>query len=521
MYSKPKQNKRAFSFIIALCLAFNIVLTSGVMPVTVFAEDISATIGTQVFYVDGVGNGEKDGSSEENALQYVSEAYEKIPEGNVKTTIVICGGVDFTKDPGLDTLSGTIRAFKWRDETGKAAHSGEVVFTAKHGDVNHYGNNNVYISFPTNFALLGNTTYEYIDFHARPANLLANYFNLQIGEGIGRYLVEFAGALYLGTTSNIWNSYKAEAAVKNVKFTMKSGKIGQLYGGAMSDQGWGNRVEYSLDMNITGGTVNELILASGGTANGVAKIKEANVVISGGMVDKLTKAQGYGAFTEDAIVSVILDLQGKAVSMNVGEGLALSIVDGEVRQNKETGEVTGGTFTNTGAGSVSTTAIKDPTSKMYFLAVENEGVYRAYPFNMTISAEGINTIAKNPDDQTQREAAICLRTTFMAFKGLEISDYGIMIGDEKYTALNHYAFDGNIIHTYMDLLGSLRENTITLTKSARAYMTVNGVDYVSVAREITPADIIRGIHEKMESGELALSDYHTKVIADLMEKIGA
>ena len=517
MYSNSKLNKRVFSFILALCLVLNLLLTSGIIPAAVWAADeASAPTGTtQVLYVDGKGSGNKDGSSEANALQYVSEAYAKIPDDNVKTTIVICGSVDMAKDPGLIKFTdsyGTEYTYYRRGENA-LMHSGEVVFTS---------NGSGSLTLPTRLALTGNTTFENIKIGNRAYQMYGNYFTLRIGEGVdvSNWANLFADTLYLGTNASLFAHFDATSEkikVRDVELTMESGAINKLYGGGSSDQGWSNRqTAYNLEMNLMGGTVNNLYLASNGyNSDGHTPISDATLVISGGTVGTLNKKTGNGTVT--GTVTNILDLKGQAVSMNVGAGLEISVVDSEVKQID--GVVTGGTFINTGAGSVSTKAIKDPTSKMYFLAVENEGSYSAYPFNMTISAEGINTIAKNPDDETATEPAACLRATFMAFDALmdKITDHGIMIDGVKSSAKGKYDFDSNIIQAYADLNGSFREDKINVAKTVQAYVTIGGVDYVSTARVVTPSAIVEALNTKIDTIE---SQYHKQLITELMERIG-
>ena len=144
MFNKGNVHIRAISFLLALCLVLNVLLSSGIFSLAVFAEDTSNQTGTtQVLYVGGSkANDANDGKSEATALATVSAAYAKIPDDNVKTTIVICGKVNFANDAGIQTISPSSSPVNYfaRGE-GKHTHTGEVVFTSVYGDVDHQTDN--------------------------------------------------------------------------------------------------------------------------------------------------------------------------------------------------------------------------------------------------------------------------------------------------------------------------------------------------------------------------------------------
>ncbi len=191
----------------------------------------------------------------------------------------------------------------------------------------------------------------------------------------------------------------------------------------------------------------------------------------------------------------ILDLQGEDLTVTLENGVELSVIDTTIRQSAN-GSNNAGTLTVTGDGSIADMSV-DPDSKMRFLAVDNGSTYSFYPFNMTVSLQGINTLAKNPDEgkEEEIEPAAALRVSFVAFKPVieKIEAYGFIVDGEKHPATKE--FNDNIVHAYANLLGSLRDDRIDVSKSVQAYMTINGVDYTSAERSFTPREILKGINK--------------------------
>lgn len=521
MNSNSKLIKRAFSFIMALALVLSMVLVPGVFSVNVAAvEGEEESVTSAVIYVNGVGAEDADGS-QEKPYGTLAEAYADIPENNVKTYIVICGNVVVTSNYAGTTRSEgvTWSGLNW----WIAPHAGEVVLTSKYGEDADY-TKTASFQLDRNWLLLGNTTLENIRIkHGEASVIYANHYDLHLGEnvkyptsGYAPYQV-VAEIVYLGSSQAIYNLdndiVHNNIVPQDVTFTMESGAIREFNGTGNGSQGNSelNAIKPNVTINITGGSITTFDAGN----SQWQQIGNVNINIGGeAAVGKLVRTypnQTKGEFT------CALDLNGRDVAMEVGADVEISLIDSKVKQID--GVVTGGTFTNNGAGAVSGKPIKDAKTGMYFLAEETDGVYRAYPFNMAISGLGINTMAKNPDDENAVEPAACLRASFMAFDALmdNIDNYGIMINGEKVTAKDNYEFDKNIIEAYADLNGSFRDEKINETKTVQAYMTVNGVDCVSTAIEIKPADIVRGISEKVDN----LSDYHKELIAALMEKISA
>lgn len=216
-------------------------------------------------------------------------------------------------------------------------------------------------------------------------------------------------------------------------------------------------------------------------------------------------AQAADIITPDDIVdgkiesNVTLDLQGQDVTVNVADGVTLSVINTAIREKN--GVISNaGKLTNIGAGSIAPVA-QDPASKVRFLAVGANNVYTFYPFSLELSQQGINTLATNPDDETLTEPAACIRVSFMAFSPLfdKISDYGFIVDGQSYSA--EKTFDRNVTDLYADLLGSLRgkmdedEAKIDTAKPVQGYMVVAGETYKTDLLEFTPRNILKGINK--------------------------
>ena len=504
MYSNSKLSKRTISFALALFLVLNLVLVPGLFPATVFAEGEEPTGTTQVLYVDGKGSGDKDGRSKENALAYVSEAYAEIPNDNIKTTIVICGSVDMAKDPGLVKFTDTYNTEYTYYKRGENAlmHSGEVVFTS---------NGSGSLTLPTRLALTGNTTFENIKIGNRAYQMYGNYFTLRIGEGVdvSNWANLFADTLYLGTNASLFAHFDATSEkikVRDVEFTMESGAINKLYGGGSSDQGWSNRqIAYNLEMNLMGGTVNNLYIASNGyNSDGHTPVSDATVTIGGAAVGELTKKTGNGTIT--GAVKLVLDLQGKDVAMTVGSGLELDIID--TANTKKDGTAAGKASVT---GTVNTVS-QDPNTQMRYLAVydENTQTYSAHPFNLSIVQYGLDTI----------HGEIALRVVMMANDDVaqKIDSYGVYSVTSQVPYSIGDSFEGNYVNVCVNLLESLSAENIDKTVTYSAYMSIDGKEYRSATEvKITPSLILTQIVAGIQNGTIGLNDGQEARIKALME----
>ncbi len=522
MHSVNKSSKRIFSCILVLSLMLNILLTSGIFPVTVFAEEAPESTGIQTFYVDGVSREGADGLTPENAFQYVSQAYAQIPANNVKTTIVICKQLSLRNDPGLlwyggDSNVGSTAAAAcvWKKDEMNYMHPGEVVFTATVTDK---------IQFPSTFLLTGNTTFENID-SFDITSLYANYFNLHLGQGVRKDL-KFATNVYLGTYADGWTLLNKQVSVNNVKFTMESNTtIYNLYGGGYSSQGShkNNTTPYSFEMNIAGGTVDKLYIASSGYSENsstvATPVSGATINISGNaVVNALNKTINYGTIAEGATVNAVLDLQdGQEVTMTVGEGLELGIIDSD--NTAKDGSTADKAKLNI-TGTISAVA-QDPNTQMRYLAVPNDdGTYSAHPFNLSIVQYGLNTM---------NGGAISLRVVMMANDEVagRIDDYGLYSESEAYpdgrTQLlvneneDNLPFTGNYVNVCIDLKDSLTTDNLSKTVTYSACMVIDEKPYYSTTTiDITPGVVLEQIAAGIQGGSIVLNADQIASIKGLM-----
>ncbi len=320
MYSRLKQSKRALSFILALALVLNIVLSSGFFHVAVQAtgEDEPSA----VIYVDGVGGDNADGETADTAYKTIAEAYQGIPAGNKKTVIVICGKVDMrAADAGVSSAAN----YYYYAAPG-VCHEGEVVFTSTWGGTNYKDTKGAQLNTPLYYMLMGNTTFENIYITSRPYAIYANYYNLCVGEGVttNGYTETtlqpncFARNIYLGTSSGIFNAIRDDVNVgltgidaQNVNFTMKGCSVDNLYGCGASYQGDGNNGKsFGATINIEGGTVINLSVTN---ANGTTKISDLNVTIGNASVGTLTL--GTNGFITDENKTITYKNKTGAVSV--------------------------------------------------------------------------------------------------------------------------------------------------------------------------------------------------------------
>lgn len=524
MYSNPKLNKRAFSFIMALCLVLNLIFIPGVFSATVFAEEAAEPTGTtQVLYVDGTnGSDENEGDSAAAALATLSAAYAKILSTNEKTTIVICGNVVVSK--GSANPNGT-EGVTWSGYAWWIApHAGEVVFTSKYGEEDYTGTASFQID--RTWHLLGNTSFENICIkHAESSEIYAHYYDLCLGEnvkyptsGYADYRV-FVQTIYLGSNTTMHNKFNIRT--QNVTFTMESGAVTTLNGGGNGRQGYYNEPEcigdkyvpHSVTINVKGGTVENLTVAtSGGVYNDknyTTPISDANINICGGKVNNLVEKSGLGVI--DGTLTCVIDLKGENVSMNVDTGVELSVIDTTNKSKDGTGA---GTFTNTGSGTVKTVS-QDPNTLMRYLKHDNgNGTYSFHPFNLTVYEYGINT--KREDGPV-----VALSSVFMAnnvVRDEHIAEYGIYVNDgqnEEYCRVDtNYSLENNFVYAYADLLNSLSEGKIDTTKTVKAYVKFNDgtVEYSTTEGTVNPRAIFEGIYEKVTNGEIAVSEEQRTII---------
>lgn len=264
-----------------------------------------------IFYVDGVGSGNKDGSSVENAFATLADAYRAIPVLSTRTTIVICGKV--AAQAGANEAGnggGTAEKTGYFNHWCLPQGSGKVVITSVCGDEDY--RETAGLNLGGYWYLLNDTTFENINITGTATRLFANYNALYLGKGITGKTI--ASAAYLGTWVQVngTGTNKYPCPVKDIVFTMESGTIGKLYGGGYDTQTYtGNATEgmnNTVTLNIAGGNITTLY-GSGEYKKGKAHHENIAVNISGGKIGTF-----YGA-TPSATVyaNVELTLSGGTV----------------------------------------------------------------------------------------------------------------------------------------------------------------------------------------------------------------
>ncbi len=272
MHSEHKSSKRIFSCILVLSLMLNILLTSGIFPVTVWATDATSgeTSNELVYYVDGVGSEGANGLSAATAFKTINEvtaAVEALGEtaATKLLTIVICGEVDASTADGI-TLTGTTSAGKVFNSGASAlsAHRGGVVFTSKIGNVDYRETNSATLKLPNDYMLLCNTTFENIKFGKNAQTVYANYYDLTIGENVEGTFSSYK--LFLGTNNSIYcaayyGKQVPAPATRDLTFTIKSSKIKDLdiFGYGYQGDAHSKENSYNVTLNIEGGSINSIL----------------------------------------------------------------------------------------------------------------------------------------------------------------------------------------------------------------------------------------------------------------------
>lgn len=283
--------KRLLSF----CLILTLLL--GLFPAhTVAYEAGSNTV--YVYYVDGTGSGTKDGSSAENAFQYLSEAYAAfsslLDDADV-AIVVITGVVSIVSDTGLTHPSNRVNEYAFPE------HDGLAVITSVYGGEDYTGSGS--IAFDEKFLhLFGNTQFENIVISSTLGSLLAGYHSIMLGEGI----VSTASSrvairnVYGGTNSGVGLS----APVGDTLITIDSGMYTNVYGGGSSYQGTVTRTKNNnTQIQINGGTIENVYgTGSGNTDN--AHQKNVYISMDGGTVTNIYGAHKEGTVYQDISIAI-------------------------------------------------------------------------------------------------------------------------------------------------------------------------------------------------------------------------
>ena len=318
MYKQHRLLSRILSFAIVLSMLF-----TGIVPgfTVLEANAVEIETGVHVLYVDGVGSGNKDGSSAANAFKTVAEAYNAIPDGATKTTIVICGTVNMRTGTNEVGSGGGGSAESGWNHWCLPENSGEVIITSVYGDEDYRTlSTPAGLNIPMHWYMLSDTTFENIRITGRAYTIYANYNSLHLGEGVDASANSdklFAKTVYLGTYSQIngsadgTNKYPITDGdtVKDIEFTMESGIIETLYGGGKYSQSYLGTATLGKDNNVTlnikGGTVGTLYGSGQSNANKQGGHHSSiQVNVSGGEIGMLYGAAGNATVYNGVAVTV-------------------------------------------------------------------------------------------------------------------------------------------------------------------------------------------------------------------------
>ena len=249
------------------------------MKLTVSAQetDVSGsgegtTTTVNKIYVDGVGSGQKDGTSKDNAFATLVDALKAVPSNNVETYIIVCGEINVI-DGATAFDTGTSRYIL-------PQHAGKVIITSVYGTEGEEGYENYKSEGDLNFNkkevfLLGETKFEHIRISTdgKKANIIyANFFPLHFGEGI-ECKTKVAETIDMGTRNHasILNSTVQTWLKKeqNVQLTIDSGVYGNVYGGSYNYQPSKSSAENNHTViTINGGKISGCLYGTGANNGG-------------------------------------------------------------------------------------------------------------------------------------------------------------------------------------------------------------------------------------------------------------
>ena len=305
-----KRKRTWWKTVLQAFLVMSLLLT-GIAPQTALAsQEAQVQEGSQtVVYVDGVGSGTKDGSSAENALATLKEAYEKIPEGNLQTTIVICGAVKASQGAVVVKKAGTEQGYRF------LPHDGKVIITSVYGEEDYRATASLELE-EKNYFLLGDTCLEMLHITKNAKWIFGNYFPLTLGDGLECDTI-LSNMIYMGTSTMINGAGEGQVSVKvkDSVFTMKSGIVGTVYGAGMYWQGDSAiGKDASIKMSISGGWIQKALYGSGFGGTNASHHKSVEINVSGGNIKELNGIHGDATVYEDVSINItggtVTDLYG-------------------------------------------------------------------------------------------------------------------------------------------------------------------------------------------------------------------
>ena len=214
------------------------------------------------------------------------------------------------------------------------------------------------------------------------------------------------------------------------------------------------------------------------------------------------------AFVDGMTISenTTIDLAGKSGTINVAEGVKLSVIDS--KNTGISGEGAGKLIVN---GEVEVEAVDEAGRR--FLAVPNDdGSYSFHPFYLTIKQVGINT----------NKAALCLQAMFVTNEvAQEAITTGILYGEnaESLTSgagtYGAFSFENGVMYAYYDLIGSLAdESAMNAERAFQAYIKVGDKTVTSkTVATVSPVKVLETLDTNAATPEAFTAEQRTKMKA--------
>ncbi|OAS16420.1 right-handed parallel beta-helix repeat-containing protein [Paenibacillus oryzisoli] len=341
---KDQQNRmrlRVNNRIVSILLA--IILVLQLFPVSLYADDPdpSESLANYVVYVDGVGSGAEDGTTRNNAFQYLSEAYGVFAsslEAGERAVIVIAGPVSISSDTGLAKPANRADAY------ALPAHQGLVVLTSKYDEEDYTSTGTLAFNNKV-LHLFGDTKLEKLVVSSALATLYGGYHAIHFGKGIsssasGNWVVK---DIYGGTNVDVGLA----APINHTSIRIESGKYDNVYGGGSYYQGVILRAKnYSSHITMDGGTVSNIYGTGLGNTDNPHQ-KSVKIDMNGGTVGNI-----YGAHKEGTVY--------EGVEINITGGTVTTAVYG-ANQYVRPPSGSNTSFTPTLYGSVTVAVYQDAT----------------------------------------------------------------------------------------------------------------------------------------------------------------
>jgi hypothetical protein len=198
----------------------------------------------------------------------------------------------------------------------------------------------------------------------------------------------------------------------------------------------------------------------------------------------------------------VLNLNGFNATVSVNKGVTLTIVDTKFMEGDWNLDGTSAGTLTVAEGSEGTIKAWAQFGDYKYLAVNNGNTYSAHPFNVSVSALGVNTHSSTVT------VGITVIADDVVAAMIDAGEFGLrnysLAGtenaDKEYTA--HWKkFDGkNGLKVYFDMTGSLSEDVLSndLLAKVGAYIKVNGETIDSLQTiEVKPLEVLSRLNEKV------------------------